>query len=503
MSIPVYVTTSIPYVNAAPHLGHALEFVLADALARCHRLTGAPTRLQSGSDENSLKNVLAAEREGVPVRALVERNSAAFERVLGALDVQADGFIRTSDDPVHAEGVAALWRACEARGDLYRRHYRGLYCVGCEQFYTPDELVDDGRCPEHGTRPETVEEENWFFRLSRYQDELCRLLESGRLRVVPETRRREALSFVTGGLHDLSVSRSRRRARGWGIPVPGDPDQVVYVWFDALANYLTALGYPRRTDRYRTFWERATTTHVIGKGILRFHAVYWPAILLSAGLPTPDRLLVHGYLQADGARLSKSSDVQVDPCAAAERLGVDGLRYWLLRAVGRGEDADWTEERALDLRRAELANELGNLLQRTVALVRREGGIVPAAPVDPELGGIAAGLAERVSAAVADDLDPQAALTATWELVRGANRFANQRQPWRLTGTARDAAVLSLAEALRVASEALRPFLPGTAATIARQLGVTQAPGWPAGLTWDGRAAGAPVTEPRPLFPRS
>jgi methionyl-tRNA synthetase len=502
MSTPVYVTTSIPYVNAAPHLGIALEYVLADALARFHRLTGAPTRLQSGTDDNSLKNVLAAEREGIPVRTLVERNASAFEQLLCTLDVHVDGFIRTSADPAHAEGVAALWRACEARGDLYRRRYRGLYCVDCEQFYTPDELVA-GRCPEHDAPPETVEEENWFFRLSRYQDELRRLIETGRLAIVPETRRREALAFVAGGLRDLSVSRATERARGWGIPVPGDPSQVVYVWFDALANYITALGYPGRTGTYRTFWERATTTHVIGKGILRFHAVYWPAILLSAGLPTPDRLLVHGYLQANGAKLSKSSGVQVDPGAAAERVGAEALRYWLLRAVGRGEDANWTEERALDLRRAELTNELGNLLHRTVSLVRQSGGVVRPARAGDELGGIAADLAERVSSAVARDLDPQAALTATWELVRGANRHANQRQPWRLDGAARDGVLLSLAESLRVVAEALRPFLPRTAEGIASQLGVPLAAAdWAPALRWDGRVAGAAVTGPWQLFPR-
>jgi methionyl-tRNA synthetase len=432
----------------------------------------------------------------------VDRNSAAFERVLHALDVQADGFIRTSSDPTHAEGVAAIWRACATRGDLYRQRYRGLYCVGCEQFFTPDELVD-GRCPEHGTPPEPIEEENWFFRLSRYQDEIRGLLESGRLRVVPETRRREALAFVTGGLRDLSVSRARARARGWGIPVPGDPSQVVYVWFDALANYVTALGYPRHTATYRTFWERATTTHVIGKGILRFHAVYWPAILLSAGLPPPDRLLVHGYLQSNGARFSKSSGVHVDPIAAAERVGTEALRYWLLRAVGRGEDADWTEERALDLRRAELSNELGNLLQRTVGLVQRSGGVVQPAPSDGELSRSAAGLFDRLSTSVGDGLDPQAALAATWEVVRAANRYANLRQPWRLDGAARDGAVLSLAESLRVVSEALRPFLPRTADGIASQLGITPASaGWAEALRWDGRTAGATVGEPRPLFPR-
>src|SRR5262245_34771176 len=229
MSRPVYVTTSIPYVNAVPHVGHALEFALADALARYHRLAGRPTRLQSGSDDNSLKNVLAAEREGVPVRALVDRNVRAFQDLLRCLHVRTDGFIRTSAEPCHADGASALWRACEARGDLYRRPYRGLYCVGCEQYYAPDEL-DAGLCPAHGTRPETVEEENWFFRLSRHQPELLRLVQSGELDIVPETRRREAWTFIAAGLQDFSVSRTRERARGWGIPVPGDPDQVMYVW---------------------------------------------------------------------------------------------------------------------------------------------------------------------------------------------------------------------------------------------------------------------------------
>jgi methionyl-tRNA synthetase len=488
MSRPVYVTTSIPYVNGAPHLGHALEFVLADALARHHRLHGVPTRLQSGTDDNSLNNVLAAEREGVPVRTLVARNSRLFEELLPALDVAVDGFIRTSVDPGHAEGVAAIWQACEAGGDLYRKHYRGLYCVGCEQFYTPAELAG-GRCPEHGTPAEIVEEENWFFRLSRYEGRVRELIESGRLAIVPETRRREALAFVASGLQDFSVSRSRARARGWGIAVPGDLEQVIYVWFDALVNYLTALGYPRLDGSYRTFWKQARTIQVIGKGILRFHAVYWPAILLSAGLPPPDQLLVHGYLLGNGAKLSKSSGVWIDPDEIAGRLGVDTLRHWLLRALGPGEDADWTEERALDLRRAELANELGNLLQRTVTLIRRSGGVVPAA------GGtdLAAGLEARVHEAVDCRLDPQAALVAIWEVVRAANRYAAARRPWHLAGAERDGVVGDLAEALHAIGRALRPFLPATAGAISDQLGA------PPDAS---RAAGAAVAEPRPLFPR-
>jgi methionyl-tRNA synthetase len=509
MPRPVYVTTSIPYVNAAPHVGHALEFVLADALARYHRLAGAPTRLQSGSDDNSLKNVLAAEREGVPVRTLVDRHAHEFEELLHTLGVRADGFLRTSVEPVHAEGAAALWRACRARGDLYRRRYRGLYCVGCEQFYTPDEL-DAGLCPEHATAPETIEEENWFFRLSRYQAELLRLVDTGELGIVPETRRREARTFIAGGLQDFSVSRSRERARGWGVPVPDDPDQVMYVWFDALANYVTALGYPRRTDAYRTFWENGRTVHVIGKGILRFHAVYWPALLLSARLPLPDTILVHGHLQAAGAKLSKSRGVQVRPDQVGERVGYEALRYWLLRAVGQGDDADFTEERVRELRRSDLANELGNLVQRTVSMVRSyRGGIVPAATADAECGlpVVAAGVAERVEAAIAERLDPQAALAAVWDLVRAANRYVNETQPWQLARAGRedalDGVLLSLAESLRIVAESLRPFLPGTAGDVAAQLGVRlAADDWRAARRWSGAVAGSVVAEPQPLFPR-
>lgn len=506
MPRPVYITTSIPYVNGAPHLGHALEFVLADAIARYHRLAGAPTRLQSGTDDNSLKNVLAAEKEGLPTAALVERNAQTFKDLLQTLMVEPDGFIRTSVDPVHARGATALWLACRARGDLYRRLYRGLYCVGCERFYTRDELVA-GTCPEHGTPPEVLEEENWFFRLSRYQRELRQVLEDGRLAVVPESRRQEALAFVAGGLQDLSVSRSRERARGWGVPVPGDAGQVMYVWFDALANYITALGYPGADPAYRTFWADARKVHVIGKGILRFHTAYWPAFLLSAGLPLPDTVLVHGYLQAEGAKLSKSRGA-ADPAQAAQRLGADALRYWLLR-VGQGGDAEWSDEAVLGLRRTELANELGNLLQRTVSMIcSYRAGLVPRGTrSDQELAAIGGRLAGRLRVAMGERLDPQAGLASVWELVRAANRFANRTQPWRLAGAgdagALDAALSTLAEALRIVAEALRPFLPGTAEQIAAQLGV-QLVGddWPRSLSWRDQGGGWAVSEPRPLFPK-
>jgi len=294
-----YVTTAIPYVNGDPHLGHALEFVQADVLARHRRARGDAVRFLSGTDDHALKNVDAAAAAGVPVARFVAQKADRFVALGALLELSNDDFIRTSTDPRHEAGVRRLWARCEEAGDLYQRDYEGLYCGGCEAFLAPEDL-EDGCCGEHRVAPEAIAERNWFFRLSRHEDALLALIEGGELRIEPDQRRNEVVAFIKGGLHDFSVSRTRRRARGWGIPVPGDPEQVVYVWFDALANYITALGYGCDGEAYGHWWrgshERA---HVIGKGIVRFHAVYWPAILLSAGEPLPTSIFVHDYLTAD------------------------------------------------------------------------------------------------------------------------------------------------------------------------------------------------------------
>ena len=507
-----YVTTAIPYVNARPHLGFALEAVQADTLARHHRQRGDDTFFLTGTDDNSLKNVLAAEAEGIPVRALVERNAPHFAALRGPLALSFDEFIRTSADPRHAAGAAKLWLACARRGDIYRRHYEGRYCVGCEQFYAPAELVE-GRCPEHGTPPELVAEENYFFRLSRYGDQVRELIASGRLRIVPETRRAEVLRFLEGGLADFSISRSQARARGWGIPVPGDPSQVMYVWWDALINYLTALDYAEGGERFRRYWlESPRRDHVIGKGVLRFHAVYWPAMLLAAGLPPPTTVFVHEYLIVNGQKISKSLGNAVDPVPLAERFGTDALRYWLLREPPRTEDADFTVERLLARYHADLANDLGNLVQRVVSMLNRyRGGVVPAAapccPAVVPLQGLAADLPARVHAAL-DDFDFRAALAAVWELVTAANRAVEETAPWTLArrerageaaaGPELDGALSALAEAVRLLAHHLAPFLPATSAEIARQLGL-DAPGGPA---WGELPPGTKVAAPRPIFPR-
>ena len=333
-----FVSTSIPYVNAPPHVGFALELVQADVIARSRRQRGDDVFFLTGTDENALKNVQVAQDLGLTPRELCDLNAPAFERLVTALNASVNGFIRTST-PEHHTGARQLWEACRAE-DIFRKAYQGLYCIGCEDFYTESELTD-GRCPIHGTVPESVSEENWFFDLARYQQALDERLDGGDLTVAPLTRRNEALSFVRQGLRSFSISRSRSRSGDWGVEVPGDPDQTMYVWFDALANYVTGIGYGSAPADFERYWLSADERiHVIGKDILRFHAIQWPATLLSAGLPLPTAVCVHGFLTVDGEKISKSSGTAVDPIPIIERYGADALRYYLLRAIPAGADGD-------------------------------------------------------------------------------------------------------------------------------------------------------------------
>jgi methionyl-tRNA synthetase len=473
-----YITTTIPYVNARPHLGFALELVQADVLARYRREAGESVRFQAGTDDNALKNVLAAEAAGVPVQEFVDANAAAFTGLAEPLDLSVDDLIRTSSDPRHAAGVERLWRAVAARGDLYRRHYEGLYCVGCEQFYTEAELKD-GRCPEHGTVPDLVSEENWFFRLSRYADELRALIKDGTIRIEPAERRNEVLALIDSGLADFSVSRSSERARGWGIPVPDDPGQVIYVWWDALGNYLTALDYAADGDALDRWWTSASRRiHLLGKGVLRFHAVYWPAILLSAGEAVPTDIAVHGYLTENGRKISKSSGATVDPYDLVATYGTDAVRWWLLREVPKGADADFTVDRLVGRANDELANGIGNLVNRVVALIHRytEGRVPVTTVLAPDTDTLDAAIenAPGLIAAALDDFDFRRATEAVWRIADEANRYVNRTRPWSLAKAGETeelaAVLLTLLRACRSIGTLLQPFLPQAAARITNQL---------------------------------
>lgn len=492
-----YVTTAIPYVNAEPHLGHALELVQADVLARHRRLRGQPVRFLTGTDDNALKNLTAARAAGVEVGDFVRRNAERFRGLRGVLDLSFDDFIRTSVDPRHRAGVERLWRQCAARGDFYRRRYEGLYCTGCEQFYGADEL-DHGVCPEHRLPPEPVVEDNWFFRLTRYAEDVLRALESGRVAVEPETRLNEVLAFVRSGIQDFSVSRPASRAGGWGIPVPDDPDQVIYVWWDALTNYVTALGYGCEADRrYQEWWvEAAERVHVVGKGITRFHAVYWLALLLSAGQPLPTAIHVHEYLSVDGAKLSKSAGNATSPYDLARAYGTDAVRWWLLREVARYDDTDFTARRLVSRANGDLSNGIGNLQNRTLALVARyRGGQVPqvtdSSRVAPELVRAVGALPGSIDDALAR-FDFRAATDAVWAVVVLGNRLVNAEKPWELAAATDDPAAVDrldrvlavLASACRGVAAELQPLVPTGAGALLRQ--------------WDQPLIGRPV----PVFPR-
>jgi methionyl-tRNA synthetase len=472
-----YITTTIPYVNARPHLGFALELVQADVLARYHRSTGEQVRFQAGTDDNSLKNVLAAEAAGVDVQEFVDANAAAFTGLAEPLNLSVDDLIRTSSDPRHRAGVERLWQACAASGDLYRKHYEGLYCVGCEQFYTTPELKD-GRCPDHGTVPAPVSEENWFFRLSRYTAQLRGLIAGGTIRIEPAERRNEVLALIDGGLEDFSVSRSTERARGWGIPVPGDPGQVIYVWWDALGNYLTALDYADNGENLTRWWTGASRRiHLLGKGVLRFHAVYWPAMLLSAGEAVPTDIAVHGYLTENGRKISKSSGAAVDPYNLVGTYGTDAVRWWLLREVPRGADADFTIDRLVSRANDELANGVGNLVNRVVTMIHRyRGGHVPATPASaPDTAALNRAIrnAPGLIAEALEDFDFRRATEAVWQIADEANRYVNRARPWDLAKADDRAELDAVLSVLLLACQAigtqLTPFLPDAAARITRQ----------------------------------
>lgn len=455
----IYIAQAIPYVNAAPHVGHALEYVQADCLARFYRTCGYETFYTDGADENSLKNVQAAEKEGIPVQQLVDKYAKEFENLKEALDLTFDVFNRTSSKD-HFRGAQKLWLQCRQE-DIYKRKYRGLYCVGCEQFYTKDELVDD-KCPEHLTVPDEVEEENYFFKLTNYQKFLENLVEGDKLKITPPSRKNEVLSFIKSGLEDFSISRSVERARGWGVPVPNDDSQVLYVWFDALVTYLTALGFGSKDESlYKKYWlGNKKIIHVLGKGILRFHAVYWIAMLESASLPLPSEEFVHGYITVDGQKISKTLGNVVDPFGLVNKYGSETIRYYLLREIPAWGDGDFSESRLRELYNGELANGLGNLVARVARLATDTGLNLPEKKKFTFKKEVAAHLKNyRFDFAIA----------SLWEEISKLDKLINEQKPWELSGADLKRVISPIAVEIREIAFNLSPFMPKTSALILEQ----------------------------------
>jgi len=373
-----FISTAIPYVNADPHVGFAFEFVMTDAVARYKRLLGKDVFFISGTDDNALKNVQAAEAQNEEVSVYINKSAEKFEILAKDLNASIDRFIRTSVDDDHKRGAQKLWKLCEK--DLYKKSYSGLYCTGCEEFKTEKDLVN-GECPEHpGKKLENINEENYFFKLSNYADELLKKIESNELQIIPESRRNETISFIKGGLEDFSASRSNERAKNWGVSVPGDDTQKMYVWFDALSNYINGIGFADETEQFKKFWNYGETVHVIGKGINRFHTIYWPAMLLSAGVALPKKVVIHGYITAGAQKMSKSLGNVINPSELIEEYKVhagdlagDAFRFYILRHINTFEDSPMTKELFAEAYNAGLANGLGNLLSRVLTMAENYG----------------------------------------------------------------------------------------------------------------------------------
>jgi methionyl-tRNA synthetase len=496
-----YLTTAIDYSNGDPHLGHALEKVGADCIARYRRLRGDEVHFLMGMDEHSQAVLQAAEQNGLPPQAWVDRMAARFEAFWQRLECSNDDWIRTTE-PRHHRTVAALLERIKAHNpdDLFEGEYEGLYCIGCEEFKQPSQIVN-GRCIEHPTLELVpTKERNHFFRLSRYRDRLLALIRSGELRVEPAIRRNEILRLLEDGLQDISVSRNRQ---SWGIPFPGDPEQTVYVWFDALINYLSATGYP--DPGYERLWP--ADLHVVGKGITRFHCVIWPAMLLSADVALPREVWAHGYVQWEGTKMSKSAGTAVTLGEAIDRHGPDALRYFLLREVGFEADGNFTWERFDERYTADLADGLGNLASRSLAMLTRyRDGVVPAAGDETRLDQ-AGREAVAAYAKAMDALDLRGGAEAAWGLVATANLYIQQVAPWALAKAGRDAeldeALASLARALYRLAVLTSPFLPGKALLLWQSLGLQPlhlAAGW-GGLERP-PVAGLVTTKPEVLFPK-
>lgn len=448
----IFITTSIPYVNAEPHIGYALEVIQGDTLARHYRLTGNNVFFLIGTDENAIKNVESAEKQGLSPQELVDKNSQAFLALKPALNLTFDRFIRTTSD-THKKGAQEFWNRC--KHDIYKKEYEGLYCVGCETFYK-DQEYPDNICPLHNRKLETVSETNYFFALSRYQNIILEKIQNGEMRIFPEFKKEEVLNFIRKGLEDFSISRPKERTKNWGIPVPDDESQRMYVWFDALTNYITGLDFAGNGDLFKTFWlENADRFHIVGKDIIKFHAIYWIAMLLSANLPLPTKIFVHGFLTSGGKKISKTLGNVVDPFELVKTYGIDAVRYYLLREIPSLDDGDYSESRFTEVYNADLANGLGNLVARVLTLCEKNNVAFEMQEKKPEL-----------SNPLVENYQFNLALEELWKDIKDLDVKINAEQPW--TKSKEDVAPLLIEYLKKIRGIAFRlqPFLPDTAEKI-------------------------------------
>ena len=452
-----YVTTSIPYANGDPHIGFAMELIQADVLARYHRLLFDATYFLTGIDQYGLKNHQTAAVKGISTMDFVEQRSAMFEKLTEAANISNDDYLKTTDQDRHWPAAQKLWRKLVASGDIYKKTYKGLYSVRAERFVTQKEIDEDqGR--EH-TVIEEVEEENYFFRLSRFSDQIRQLIESDELHIVPESKKNEVISFIDQGLEDISFSRSVEKLP-WGIPVPDDDSQVMYVWCDALTNYLSALGYGREnSELMEAFWP--ADVHLIGKDIVRFHALYWPAMLLSAELPLPKSIYVHGFINVEGQKMSKSLGNVISPFDLIDTYGVDPVRYYFLREIPTTGDGDYSEQRFRDRYNDDLANGLGNLVARVAKLCQKSGQSYSAKPQGPK------DHPEFMEAV--DNFQLNSALEYIWRLIRKADQTVDTTKPWTLEGKELAEVLRPLVSDIATIATLLEPFMPSTSAKILAQ----------------------------------